>query len=282
MSKLWTVSDVIAMMERWYPSRTAHTWDRVGLVLGNPQQPVKRILLAVDPVKATVNEAISGAYDMLLTHHPLYLRGTSFLPENDPKGRMVASLIRANIALYTAHTNADIAHKGVADALGERLGLRDMRPLISEGYDTEKHEIGTGRIGCVETTTVTAFADHVARVLPAGTHGLFIGGDIDAPVRTVAVSGGAGDQFLDAARQAKADVYLTADLRHHPASEHCEKGTPALFCASHWATEWPWLPVLANRIQAEAAAENVSLSVEVSTMCTEPWIRHQPTLGGLQ
>lgn len=77
-----------------------------------------------------------------------------------------------------------------------------------------------------------------------------------------------------------ADVFLTADLRHHPASEHLEGGAPALLCASHWATEWPWLPVLARRLRGAARADGVELDVEVSTMVTEPWNTHRPTTGG--
>ena len=76
-------------------------------------------------------------------------------------------------------------------------------------------------------------------------------------------------------------MYLTADLRHHPASEHLEGGSPALLCGSHWATESPWLPVLARRIEAAAAAADVELRVEVSTIVTEPWTSHRVTQGEL-
>ena len=60
-------------------------------------------------------------------------------------------------------------------------------------------------------------------------------------IETVAVCGGAGDAFLADAAAAGADAYLTADLRHHPASEHLAGGGPALLDAAHWATERPWL-----------------------------------------
>ncbi len=278
----WNLADVVALMETWYPPRTAESWDRVGLVLGDPERIVRRILLAVDPVAATVDQCVEGGYDLLLTHHPLYLRGTSFLPESDPKGRTVAHLIRAGAGLYCAHTNADVATSGVASALADLVGLRNTRPLEPAGEDEDGQPIGLGRIGEVEPTTAGAFADLVASRLPAGPTGLFLAGEEDAPVRTVAVSGGSGDHFLDAVTAAGADVFLTADLRHHPASEHMEGRGPALLCASHWATEWPWLPVLRHRLREAAAAANVSVEVEVSTIVTEPWTSHRPTLGGLR
>jgi len=218
---------------------------------------------------------------MVITHHPLLLRGASFLPVTDPKGGVVTTLIRSGIALFNAHTNADVACDGVATALADLIGLRDTVPLEPCGTDAEGHEIGLGRVGTVDETTLGAFADHVASVLPAGPSGLFVGGDENTTVQRVAVLGGAGDSALEAARAAGVDVYLTADLRHHPASEHLEGGAPALLCGSHWATESPWLPVLARKLREAARAADVELRVEVSTIVTEPWTSHRVTQGEL-
>ena len=76
--------------------------------------------------------------------------------------------------------------------------------------------------------------------------------DLDAVVERIAVSGGAGDSLLQRAREAGADVFLTADLRHHPATDHLEGGRPHLLCGTHWATEWVGLPPLAARLEAAA------------------------------
>lgn len=277
----WTVRDVVALMDEWYPPGTAEEWDRVGLITGDPHQPVRRILLALDPVAATVSQATGSDTDLMITHHPLYLRGTSFLSVSDPKGALVTDLIRSATALFNAHTNADVAPAGVSQALSDLVGVRNARPLVPTGHTAEGTPIGHGRIGDVEPQTLASFADHVASQLPAGPHGLLIGGDPGTRVRRVAVSGGSGDAFLQAVRDAGADVYLTADLRHHPASEHLEGGLPALLCASHWATESPWLPVLSHRLLRAAQAVGAPLQVEVSTMVTEPWTAHRPTTGGL-
>ena len=277
----------MALMESWYPAATAQSWDRVGLIVGDPAAPVRSMLLALDPTAAIAQQAVAGPsgnvqpYDMVITHHPLLLRGASFLPVTDPKGGVVTTLIRSGVALFNAHTNADVACDGVATALADLIGLRDTSPLEPCGTDAEGHEIGLGRVGTVDETTLGAFADHVASVLPAGPSGLFVGGDESAPVTRVAVLGGAGDSALEAARAAGVDVYLTADLRHHPASEHLEGGRPALLCGSHWATESPWLPVLARRLRGAAADARVEVRVEVSTIVTEPWTSHRITQGEL-
>lgn len=286
-SNSWTVGDVMALMESWYPAETAQSWDRVGLIVGDPGAPAKSILLALDPTAMVAAQAVAGpdgggdCFDMVITHHPLLLRGASFLPVSDPKGAVVTTLIRSGIALFNAHTNADVACDGVATALADLIGLREATPLEPSGIDADGHDIGLGRVGNVDETTLGALADHVAAVLPAGPTGLLVGGDEAMRVRRVAVLGGAGDSALEAAREAGADVYLTADLRHHPASEHLEGGSPALLCGSHWATESPWLPVLARRLRAAAANVGVEVCVEVSTIVTEPWTSHRVTQGEL-
>jgi putative NIF3 family GTP cyclohydrolase 1 type 2 len=95
-----------------------------------------------------------------------------------------------------------------------------------------------------------------------------VAGDPDREVRRVAVCGGAGDFLLDRLATGDADVYLTSDLRHHPASEFLEQGGPALVDVAHWAAEWTWLPVVRERL-AEALGDTVE--VRVSTTCTDPW-----------
>jgi dinuclear metal center YbgI/SA1388 family protein len=127
---------------------------------------------------------------------------------------------------------------------------------------------GTGRIGTVEPTTLRAFAEHVASVLPATAHGVRVSGDPDRPVRRVALCGGAGDFLLDRLAGSDADVYLTSDLRHHRAAEFREHDGPALVDVAHWAAEWTWLPVVQARLDA-ALGDRVE--TRVSTRCTDPW-----------
>ena len=123
------LSDVVGVLEELYPPAWAQSWDAVGLVCGDPDALVRRVLLAVDPVEPVVRDAVEGGFDLLLTHHPLYLRGTTTVAATSPKGRVVHALVRGSCALHVAHTNADAADPGVSDALAERFALRDLRPL---------------------------------------------------------------------------------------------------------------------------------------------------------
>jgi dinuclear metal center YbgI/SA1388 family protein len=126
-----TVGDVIAALEAAYPPALAAEWDAVGLVCGDPADQVESVLVAVDPVPETVDEAI-GRHQLLVTHHPLLLRGVHGVGADTPKGALLHRLIRGGTALFTAHTNADSADPGVSDALAAAIGLDVSGPLISE------------------------------------------------------------------------------------------------------------------------------------------------------
>ena len=123
------MADVVAALEAAYPPRLAEDWDAVGLVCGDPDAPVAEVVVAVDPVPETVRETLDAGAQLLVTHHPLLLRGVHGVPADHPKGRMVHQLIQAGAGLFTAHTNADSADPGVSDALAAALDLTVTGPL---------------------------------------------------------------------------------------------------------------------------------------------------------
>ncbi len=123
------LGELQAVLDRWFDPRTAESWDAVGLVCGDPDERVTRVLLAVDAVPATVDEAIGAGAQLLVTHHPLLLTGVHGVPANDAKGALVHRMIRSGVAHLVAHTNADVADPGVSDALADRIGLTGLRPL---------------------------------------------------------------------------------------------------------------------------------------------------------
>lgn len=373
-----TVARVVAALEAAYPPTLAQDWDAVGLVCGDPAEPVESVLVAVDAVPETVDEALETGAQLLVTHHPLLLRGVHGIGADTPKGALVHRLVRAGVALFTAHTNADAADPGVSDALAAALGLQVRGPLVpaaSRALDkiitfiptgpaiaavhealaeagagrigdyshcsfatagtgqfrpldganptigtvgrlervaetklemvlprarrsavvaalraTHPYEepafdvveladvpstLGLGRVGVLpEPESLAAFTRRVAAALPATAWGVRAAGDPDRQVQVVAVCGGAGDSALGAAVAAGVDAYVTADLRHHPASEHLLAGslpgraTPALVDVAHWASEWPWCGQAADVVRRELGG---SVTVHVSRRRTDPW-----------
>jgi hypothetical protein len=144
---------------------------------------------------------------------------------------------------------------------------------------------GIGRVGSLpEPATLAAFADVVAAALPHTPQGVRVAGERDALVQRVAVCGGSGDSLFPAVRATGADVFVTADLRHHPASEAREEavgGPPYLVDVAHWASEWPWLHGCAERLAGEASARGATVETRVSERRTDPWTFRVPSSGGL-
>jgi dinuclear metal center YbgI/SA1388 family protein len=375
------LADVVAVLDELYDPRWAESWDAVGLVCGDPEVNVGRILFAVDPVPVVVDEAVSVGADFLVTHHPLFLRPVHGVAATTPKGRVVHQLVRSGIALHVVHTNADVASPGVSDALADAVGMHDVSPLepaavatmdklvtfvprpdtdavidaltvagagsigayercswTTEGmgsfrplagarpavgsvgvveqvpevrvemvlprrrrpdvvsalrsahpYEEPAFDIyelaglpdalGFGRVGQLEEPEpLASFARRVATALPPTAAGIRVAGNLDAPVRTVAVCGGAGDSLLDAVRANGADCYLTADLRHHPASEALQQhDAPGLLDVAHWATEWPWLLDAANRVVSRLRDAGTTVEARVSEIDTDPWTLQVPS-----
>ncbi|WP_350346750.1 Nif3-like dinuclear metal center hexameric protein [Agromyces sp. G08B096] len=263
------LADLLTTIDRRWPVAGAEAWDAPGLVTGDPAASVRRVLLAVDAVQATVDEAVESGADLLITHHPLLLRGVTSVAEDRYKGALIARLIRADCALLAAHTNADVVEDGTSAVLAERLGMTDASPIVPSST-TPGH--GLGRVGrLAEPTTLGRLARRLAEVLPPTATGVRVSGGYDDHVQMIAVCGGAGDSLLADPAVRAADVYITADLRHHPASEAREQallGTgPALIDVSHWASEWLWL----DRAAAQLRTDHPDLEIAVSELRTDPW-----------
>lgn len=265
-----TLADVVGVLDGFYPPDTAASWDQVGLVSGDPAQPVSLVHFAVDPTLAVVAEARDAGADLLVTHHPLLLRGVHSVATTSAKGATITALVVADLALYCAHTNADVATPGVNDALAAACGLApDAAALALEDGQP------IGKVGDLpEQTTLGEFAGRLAAALPPAPVGIRVSGPPDAMVRRVAVQGGAGDTRFEQVRTGGADVYVTADLRHHPAVEAREEGRggpPYLIDAGHWATEHLWLQGAADRLRQRLSEDGHSVETHVSSLRTDPW-----------
>jgi dinuclear metal center YbgI/SA1388 family protein len=165
--------DVIAMLDRWYDPAWAEGWDAVGLVCGDPDQPVSKVMFAVDPAPAVVAQAREWGADLLVCHHPLLLAPVHSVAATSPKGRVVHELLGAGMSLFTAHTNADVPADGVNEALARAVGVVEPRVVLGEVEPMDKlvafvphehadvvrravTEAGAGRVGDYDGCSFTA------------------------------------------------------------------------------------------------------------------------------
>lgn len=286
---------VVEALEDLYPLRYAEGWDHPGLVVGLPHDEVSTIAFAVDPTRAVVEEAVRRGADLLVCHHPLLFRSVhevSGLAGEDggAHGAVIARLYRAGCALWVGHTNADVAPRGVGQAAADAFGLVDQRPLVPSPGD-ETGAFGLGRVGTLrESMTLRDFAGRVAAALPHTERGVLVAGDPEAPVSRVAVLPGSGDSLFDEVRASGADVYVTSDLRHHPAldareraryeasladvdsSGHAGTAHPMLVDTPHSAIESLWLRYaiqdVPDRVEAMTGVRPGTLRIDG---VTDPW-----------
>lgn len=241
-----TVREICEAINAFAPFELAEEWDNTGILAGSADQAVTGVLCALDLNPMVIDEAIEKGANLIVTHHPILFRGRKNLREDDPEGRMLAKLIRADIALIAAHTNFDNAVPGVNDALAEKLNLSDVQPLENGMLigSTEMHTLGE----------FTAFASESLGA-PVRCYG-----EAKKEIRRVAVLGGAGEDFCAQARSAGADVYLTGECAHHKAWDAYLSGLCVLE-AGHAATELPAIHLLREGLQK--AADGVQWNVRI-------------------
>ena len=212
-----TLREVVAALERRYPLDTAMGWDRVGLVAGDLDQTVRRVHFAVDPTLEVVAEAVAAGADLLVSHHPLLLRGVHSVATTSAKGEILTRAIVARPGIYVGPHQRRRSH-----AWGVRRARRRARPGRRSGRwsPSRSQPGGSGRLP--EPVRCRDFATRIAEALPPSAGGVRVAGDPEATVQRVAVLGGSGDDRFEEVRSAGADVYVTADLRHHPVLEERE------------------------------------------------------------
>ena len=225
-----TVREIEQALFELAPGEAAMEWDNVGHLLGDPDQTVERVLVALDITEGVADEAIASGCQLVVAHHPVMnCRWTPVQNIRDDtfQGHLFLKLLRNNVSAICMHTNLDIAWGGVNDALAQRLELVDPGPLC---------ENGLGRVG--EYPESVALADYVRFVCQAlGCNGLRYA-DAGKPVRRVAVGGGACGEFEDDAIRAGCDTFVTADLSYHQFLDAAGKGIN-LIDAGHFPTEDP-------------------------------------------
>ena len=287
------LKQVVDVLETLYPLRYAESWDHPGLIVGDLSAPVRRIEFAADPTMEVVRQAIERGTDLLVCHHPLLFRSVHEVSGLGVHGDIVRRLSQAGCALWVGHTNADAAYRGTGMAAADLFGLVDQRPLVPIDDPTAAHPVGLGRVGSLpEPMTLEAFARRVADVLPHTELGVQVCGPLDATVRTVAVLPGSGDSLFDEVRAAGVDVYVTSDLRHHPATDAIEQARyeaamrgrgidlgsgdaairPLLINTPHSAIESLWFHYAVEDVpQAVEQATGERPEVYWNRMNTDPW-----------
>ncbi len=252
-----TVNDILNFLETIAPSYMKEDWDNVGLNCGRLDQPVNKILVALDPFAEVCQEALQTGADLLITHHAL-IWSPGFITDQTAQGRNTLLLIENNIACINAHTNLDCAPGGVNDILAAKLGLADIHVIEPKGMDSQGRPWGLLRQGAVQAQPLWEFLNHVKETL--GCQGLrYVDGG--KKVNRIAVGGGACGSELVQAANAGCDTFVTADIKYNQFCDAKELGIN-LIDAGHFHTENPVCVYLAQQLQTAFPEITVTVSAK--------------------
>ena len=228
-----TVNDIRKMLDMLAPEKTKLDFDNVGLLVGDPDRQVSKILVSLDITGEVAEEAKEMRAQLIISHHPVFFSLKSVI-STEPEGRIVMSLIKNGISAVCMHTNLDMASGGVNDMLAEKLGVINTRILNITGNDESGAPYGIGRAGEIQSEMrFLSFAEFVKKSLNCRGIRYY---DSGRPVKNVAVGGGACGEYLRKAFYMGCDTYVTAEVKHNVFLDAKELGIN-LIDAGHYCTE---------------------------------------------
>jgi len=228
-----TVNDICQILEDFAPLSYQETYDNAGLILGSRKAELKGILVCLDVSEPVIDEAIRLGFQMIVSHHPLIFKGIKSITGQTYVEDCLVKAIKNDIAIYAGHTNVDSVIKGVNGKMAEKLGLMNCRilaPVNPEGPE----EYGLGMVG--DLSVRESEIDFLQRVKTTfHCERLRYSESTGKIVKRVALCGGAGSEFIQHAKAAGADVFLTGEARFH---EFFTQGQHILMIdAGHYETE---------------------------------------------
>ena len=244
-------SEIIRELERLAPLSMACDWDNPGLLAGRREKEVETVFLAVDATDAAIAQAKEAGADLILTHHPLIFRPVHSVTDGDFVGRRLLAMIQSDISYYAMHTNFDAAPGCMAQLAGDRLGLREMRPLEEMGTAQDGTVYGIGTCGVLARPAT--LAELAAQVKEAfGLPFAAVYGDLGSnrEIVRVAVCPGAGGSTIGAALEAGAQAYITGDIGHHEGIDAVARDM-AVIDAGHYGTESVFIKAVAEELSRQ-------------------------------
>jgi dinuclear metal center YbgI/SA1388 family protein len=268
----FSTTTLLSILDTIAPFAMAEPWDNVGLMVGDPDQQVSGILIGLDPTEALIHEALAQNLNTILTHHPLIFHPLKTIPNNTPMGRILKTALSHDLSLIACHTNLDLVAAGVSNALAEKLGLHDTRPLVEQDSATPNQRPGFGKIG---TLPVPLPSDQFLHLLltALAAPGLQLAGSLPETIHRVALCGGSGSDLAETAWRMGAQVYITGEVKHSVARWAEDAG----FCvidAGHYPTENLIVPVLAEILKKSCADRGFTPTITTTVQQDNPmqWV----------
>lgn len=277
----------------------AGLFDKAGVPLGRDAE-VTGVLVCLDITEAVIDEAVSRGCNLVVAHHPLIFRPLKNISGASYQQRCVAKALCNGVALYAAHTNLDNAPGGVSWEMAARIGLRQVRtlaslpsgPVIPSDSSAACSSVpsgspaavpGSGVIGVLpEAMEPEAFARRLADIFAApalrwscpgfrqqepGFPSCSRADAQPATIRTVALCGGSGGEFIRDAIAAGADCYVTGEIRYH---DYFEADGCMLVALGHYESEQFTMDLLERYLKQTVSDAGDNVPVCRSALVTNP------------
>lgn len=224
--------EICHFLDEFAPPHLAEEWDNVGLLVGDPEQAISRVMTCLTVTPASAAEAVRQRADLIVTHHPLPFKPLKRITSDNTPGRLLLSLVRAGIAVHSPHTAFDSAMSGINQQLAEGLGLIDVRSLVPAADD---QPLGSGRIGkFAQRQSLNGLAARIKTFLKIDR--VQVVGRAEQSVATAAVACGSAGSFLEPAMRAGSQLLVTGETSFHTCLE-AEANNVALLLVGHYASE---------------------------------------------
>ena len=243
------IRDICNFLEEFAPGHLAEDWDNVGLILGDPDRPARRVMTCLTVTPESANEAIDNEVDLIVSHHPLPFKATRRITTDSTPTKLIWDLARAGVSIYSPHTAFDSTVSGINEMLCQRLGVGATKSLIPNKVDPEGP--GAGRIGKISAPqSLLQFVEEVK-----SRFGLprvqYVGG-AEKSVQCIATACGSGGTFLEHAVEYCADVLVTGEATFHTVLEARARDV-SLILMGHYFSE---------RFAVEALAEKLDDAID--------------------
>ncbi len=264
------IREILQWIDSWAPFRYAESWDNCGLQVGDPESPVTRVLVALDPASSVLREAEELGCQCVVTHHPLLLKPVNCVRSDSWPGSIIRRALLGGISIIAAHTNIDAASRGTNVQLKDLLGLDSVGPLDAEAaLCGDERYLGIGLVGLLpREATLESLASRLKGAL--GGTVIRITGDLGKPVTRVALCTGSGGSLMEKVLASGAEVFITGDLKYHDARFAQESGL-ALIDIGHFASEKLVLEPLGDFLRSKAKSDDAELEVFVSNSEIDPF-----------
>jgi len=228
------VKEISKEIEKFAPEFLKEEYDNVGLMVGDEEKEVKKVLLSLDCTNEVIEEAIILKCDMIITHHPLLFKRPKNIIKGDLVGEKVIALVKEDISLYACHTNLDSAKDGINETIVNMLGF-SSNEIIEPNMSGKYKDCGLGRIVRLEKEiSICNLVELVKKNLNINNIRLVRGSD---KVKVLAIINGSGQDFFMKAKKLGADCIITGDTTYHFASDFKEMKI-SIIDAGHFSTEY--------------------------------------------